>query len=115
MSDSSLSIQKQESGGVTIVKVAGKLDAKTAPGLNNELKGLIAVGKVKLVIDMSGVSYIASAGVGTLKANLVAAKKASGDLRLAGLTSEVRDVLDVLGFTKLFVVTPSVADAMNGL
>lgn len=110
-----LQIQKKEAGGITVLAIAGKLDAKTAPALSAELKGLVGTGRAKIVCDMSGVSYIASAGVGTLKAGLVDAKKNGGDLRLAGLQQEVQDVFDVLGFTKLFVIGPDLKTAAQGL
>ncbi|MCB1322926.1 MAG: STAS domain-containing protein [Leptospiraceae bacterium] len=112
---SDLQISAQEKGNIAVFKIQGKLDAKTAPQLNEALKSRLASGKVKIVCDMSGVNYIASAGVGTLKANLVSAKKASGDLRLAGVTSEVKDVLDVLGFSALFTITSDVQSALKGL
>lgn len=115
MSDAELNIQQSAHGAAVVVRVTGKLDAKTAPKLGDQLKALIAGGKNKLVCDLSGVSYIASAGVGTLKAALVEAKKAGGDLRLAALQPPVKDVLDVLGFTKLFSVHSDANHALQGL
>ena len=112
---SDITIQKAEKGAISVLVVSGKLDAKTAPALNTEIKGLLAAGKNKIVVDMKGVSYIASAGVGTLKAGLIEAKKGGGDLRLAALTSEVKDVFDVLGFSKLFKITADLNSAMAGL
>lgn len=112
---SDLSIQKSEQGEAVVLALAGKLDAKTAPGLNSEIKGLIGTGKIKLICEMSKVSYIASAGVGTLKAGLVEARKSGGDLRLAGLTAEVKDVFDVLGFSKLFKIANDVSAALQGI
>lgn len=115
MADSQLDISRSEAGGIVTLCVAGKLDARTAPRLNEELKALLAAGKNKLVCDMAGVTYIASAGVGTLKAGLVEAKKGGGDLRLAALRPEVQDVFDVLGFTKLFTIAANASSAASGL
>lgn len=112
---SDFQIARKEQGGIVLLQIAGKLDAKSAPSLSAELKSLIGTGKSKIVCDMSKVSYIASAGVGTLKAALVDAKKAGGDVRLAALQKEVKDVFDVLGFTALFTIGSDVASAAKGL
>lgn len=112
---SDFQIQKKQAGAIIVLVITGKLDAKTAPALSGELKGLVGTGHSKIVCDMSGVNYIASAGVGTLKAGLVDAKKNGGDLRLAGLQKEVQDVFDVLGFTKLFTIASDVNSAAQGL
>ncbi|MCB1172744.1 MAG: STAS domain-containing protein [Leptospiraceae bacterium] len=109
---SDITIQKAEKGSVSVLVVSGKLDAKTAPQLSNELQSLLAGGHKKIVCEMKGVSYIASAGVGTLKAALVEARKGGGDVRLAALTNEVQDVFDVLGFSKLFTISGDLNTAL---
>ena len=112
---SDLQIQKKQSGAITVLQITGKLDAKTAPTLSGELKGLIGTGHSKIICDLTGVTYIASAGVGTLKAGLVDAKKNGGDLRLANPKKEVLDVLEVLGFARLFTIAADVNHAAQGL
>ena len=103
---SELQIKHTEQGSIVVVQLAGKLDAKTAPRLNETLKGFIGTGKTKIICEMAGVTYIASAGIVTLKANLVDAKMNGGDLRLVALQKEVQDEVDVLGFSILVVITP---------
>lgn len=112
---SDFQIQKTETGGITVLAIRGKLDARTAPTLSGELKGLVGTGHARIICDLSEVNYIASAGVGTLKAGLVDARKNGGDLRLAGLQKEVQDIFDVLGFTKLFTIAADVNAAAQGL
>ncbi|MBX7058747.1 MAG: STAS domain-containing protein [Leptospirales bacterium] len=115
MAEYDLNIQESAQGAAVVLRVAGKLDARTAPRLGDMLKTMIAGGRIKIVCDLQGVSYIASAGVGTLKAALIDAKKAGGDLRLAALQAPVKDVLDVLGFTRLFSIHSDAAAAAKGL
>jgi anti-anti-sigma factor len=114
MADSEINISRADAGEICVLKVAGKLDAKTAPRLGEELKALIASGRSRIVADLAAVTYIASAGVGTLKASLIDAKKNGGDLKLAALRAEVKDVFDVLGFTRLFAILPSAEAAVKG-
>lgn len=115
MAESSLKIQSEKKGTATVIKLSGQIDASTAPNLSAELKKQVAGGNAKLVCDMAGVDYISSAGIGTLLAGLKDAKSGKGDLRLAGLTSEVKDVFDLLKFSALFSMTGSVPEALEGL
>ena len=124
---SDFQIQKKQAGAVVVLTISGKLDAKTAPGLSGELKGLVGTGHSKIVCDMSGVSYIASAGVGTLKAGLVDAKKNGGDLRLAGTAKRSQRRFRRAGFHKavydrlrrqrggagVLILTPADADSRD--
>lgn len=109
-----LQISSQSSGGVTILKLSGKLDAQSAPAANDQLKGLIASGKSKIILDLDGLSYISSAGLGILNANQADARKAGGMIRLACVKPQVKDVFDLLKFTLLFPMFASVQEALQG-
>ena len=114
MSDSILKISKQARGDVQIVALDGSLDAKTTPQLNAELKATISAGHVKVVVDLTKLKYIASAGIGALFAGQKEAKGGGGDLRLAGANSEVQDVFDLLSFSAAFKMTPNLDEALKG-
>ncbi len=113
MSESILDLKNEMHGAVCVVRLAGALDAKTTPSLNGELQGLIGAGHVKIVCDLSRLEYIASAGIGTLLANLKEARGGGGELRLAGAGKDVADVFDLLGFTAAFKMAATVEEAMR--
>jgi anti-sigma B factor antagonist len=108
-----LQITSQAAGSVTVLKMAGKLDAQSAPAANDQLKALIGSGKTKVVLDLDGLTYISSAGLGILNANQAEARKAGGMIRLACVKPQVKDVFDLLKFTLLFPMFATVQDALK--
>jgi anti-anti-sigma factor len=94
----------------------GRLDLPAARALEDALNDLCNAGRARLVIDMTGVSYVASAA---LKALLVGARRArllDGDVRLAALNDRVREVFEMAGFDQIFAIhaTPTEAAASFG-
>ncbi|RLC58942.1 MAG: hypothetical protein DRI80_13225 [Chloroflexota bacterium] len=57
-----MQISERSTDGVTVVALRGDFDAATAPSLEKRLQALVAEGRHRLVVDLSGVPYIASAG-----------------------------------------------------
>jgi anti-anti-sigma factor len=100
---------------VTIVAFVGSLDSKTSPEAQQALDGILAGGGRKLLIDFTALDYISSAGLRVL---LGAAKRLSGAgsaLRLFGLNESVREVFQISGFTTIFAVFATEADALAGV
>jgi anti-anti-sigma factor len=97
----------------TIVTFRGSLDSKTAPRAQQALDGILADGGRTLLIDFTALDYISSAGLRVL---LTAAKRlsdAGGALRLFGLNETVREVFDISGFSRIFAVFATEADALG--
>ena len=97
-----------------VVGVAGRVDAYTAVELERRIESVLAPVR-DLVLDLSETSYISSAGLRVL---ITLAKRAQGGgfrLRLCGLQPEVRDVMDIAGFTQLFDLSDSRAEALESL
>lgn len=86
---------------VVVTSVRGSIDALTAAALAEHLAAHLAAGRVAVVADMSGVDYTSSAGLRALLGALKDARQRGGDLRLAGVQSPVRRVLELSGFTSI--------------
>lgn len=100
-------------GDVTVVRPVGALDASTAPALHDRLNQLIAADTVKLVVDLSDVPYMASAGIRVLITALQSARLQSGDLRLACVQPAVARMLELAGLRQVLSVHPDVAAAVE--
>lgn len=98
-------------GDVTTLILKGRIDANVAPEIEQKLLSLISRGSCKLVADLSEVWFISSAGLRTLVAALREAKRKQGDLRLAGMQGQVKEVLDLTGLDNIFKIYASVEDA----
>ena len=105
-----MEISHEKQGDVTIVALAGRLDAGATKAAEDGLNAVLGPGAPHLAIDMSKLEYISSAGLRVL---LVVAKKvqqAKGKVVLFGLASNVREVFSISGFDQIFSIEPD-ADA----
>lgn len=98
-----------------LVKVAGRIDHDTAPELEQTLRSILKGGRHNIVVDLSGISYISSAGLKTLQATAKAARGGllGGDLRLAGLTPHVKEIFNLIGFTEVFQIHAQATEAVD--
>lgn len=88
--------------GITVLDIEGRIVlGEESNSFRERVKGLLAAGKRKIVLNMSNVSYIDSAGLGTLVATFHSARSQGATLKLANLGSKFREVLQV---TKLMTV-----------
>lgn len=96
-----LSIDIETVGQVQIVHLVGDIDGATAPEAQAAIVGVAGPG-CKIVLDMSGVSYMSSAGLRLL---LVVYRNISGQggtVILAGLPEDLKDTMEMTGFLDFF-------------
>jgi stage II sporulation protein AA (anti-sigma F factor antagonist) len=107
-------IRTADVSGVTVMSVSGRLDSVTSGALDTEVKNRIAAGQTRLVLDLSALDYISSAG---LRVVLSAARplRDKGAVGLAAPRPMVRQVLEIAGVTSLIKVYGSAADALAWL
>ena len=102
MADSKLTIEERHVGDVTILVLTGEMlldDGDLA--FRARIHDLIERGRVKVVLDLGGLTYMDSSGVGMLAAKLKTLKEKGGDMRLLHLT---RRSETLLGMLKLLLV-----------
>ena len=83
---------------VAVLKVSGYLDTTTASELENALYGLLKQEAFKIVVDLSGVDYISSAGWGIFIGEIKDIRHRGGDLKLSGMVGDVYEVFQLLEF-----------------
>lgn len=108
----SFHVSADDIGPVRILAIEGYLDAHTAPSFESSIENEIRSGRFQLVVDCSRLTYISSAGLGVFMSFLEEAREHGGDIKLAAITPKVFQVFDVLGFPKLFDITPAVDEAV---
>ncbi|GAB4555162.1 MAG: STAS domain-containing protein [Anaerolineae bacterium] len=87
---------------VTLIEVSGRVDSTNATKLGESLNEQIDAGRTQLVMDLSHVEYISSAGLREIVSAAKKVRAAGGDLRLASLSPKVKDVLELAGLIELF-------------
>jgi anti-sigma B factor antagonist len=98
----------------TVVGIAFDIDAKTAPGLQEQILPLIAA-ELPLILDMSRVAYMSSAGLRVLLMTYRQATSSNARLMLSGLSEELRDMISATGFLRFFVVFDTLDGAFESL
>lgn len=99
--------------GITVLQVKGYLDTTTAGELENALYGLLAKNEYKIVLDLSGVDYISSAGWGIFIGEIKEIRSHGGDLKLAGMAGDVHEVFQLLEFHSILESYSTIEEAME--
>lgn len=108
-----LDITIEESGDYTICRPAGELDAFTVGQFREALTDL--GGGRQLLIDLSGVPFLDSAGLGALIGGVRRAREAGGDVAVYGARSAVSRLLHTTGFDRVAAVLETEDEAAAAL
>ncbi len=103
------------SDGITDVRLFGHVDSASSAGLERKLRDLTAGGAAKIVVDLTDVSYVSSGGWGIFVGEVSGLRKRGGDIVLSGMTPEVFDVYELLGFADVLRSFNTVAEARSWL
>ena len=97
-----LRMTEREVNGVSVIDLEGRIVlGEESNSFRERVKSLLAAGKKKIVLNLANVSYIDSAGLGTLVATFHSARSQGATLKLANLGQKFKEVLQV---TKLMTV-----------
>lgn len=96
-----MKIETKTRGEVMVVALAGELDGRTTPDVQEKLLPLIEPG-CKILLDLSGVVYMSSAGLRTLLLLYRQIDAENGRVVLVGLREMIRDTMAITGFLDFF-------------
>ena len=98
-----MELTTQEFKHCDLITIKGRVDSSTAPQLAQALEAANEGGKYKLVVDMSALEYMSSAGFRALLAAQRNSKKYNrGEVVLVNVPNRIREALELAGFTELF-------------
>jgi anti-sigma B factor antagonist len=98
----------------TVLAVKGEVDVYTAPRLREKLVELVSQGKYQIIVNLEGVDFLDSTGLGVLVGGLKRLRSHEGDLGLVCTQSRVLKVFEITGLTKVFSIYDSVDAATAG-
>ncbi len=97
----------------SLVSVSGRVDSNTAPAFEAALKNVIEGGQRNIVLELSGVGFMSSAGLRGMVSSLKACKKGGGNLVVAAPSDRVSEVLKLAGLSSLFSVYDDITSAVG--
>ena len=97
-----------------LVTVGGRIDSSTAPQLTEALEGITGGGRYKIVLDMTDLEFMSSAGFRALLASQRVCKRYNrGEIVLAVVPERVQEALELAGFTELFKTYGDTVEAVG--
>lgn len=109
-----MEIQTKIVNDVTVAEITGELDGKTAPVAQKQIVPLCQDGG-NIILDMSGVTYMSSAGLRLLLSLYRQASAAQAKLALVGLSDDLKDTMSATGFLDYFTVCTTPDEAIAAL
>jgi anti-anti-sigma factor len=107
-------IVDSQPGGICVVRLVGRLDLLTGSVVRQGVAQTIAAGNHRLIVDMAQVPFIDSSGLAALISALKAARLAGGDLRIAQITEQARQLFELTGLDKVLRPYPTLEEALAG-
>ena len=109
-----LTIETRDVDGRTVVAVGGEIDVYTAPKLRDKITELVGAGIYDLVVDMEGVEFLDSTGLGVLVGGLKKVRAHDGSLQLVCSQDRLLKIFRITGLAKVFVIHDSPEAALAG-
>ena len=109
-----LDVSERQAGDVTILDLSGEVRiGDSSVALRESVRNLADQGKKKVLLNLAGVKYIDSSGIGELIANYTTMKRQGGQLKLLSLTDRVQNLLVITKLLTVFDAYDNEAEALK--
>jgi anti-sigma B factor antagonist len=109
-----LNIRERQAGDVTVIDMEGKITiGEGSVAVRGAIRRLLEEGKKKILLNLAGVSYVDSSGIGELVSSFTTINREGGQLKLLNLTQKIQDLLAITKLLTVFDVYDDEATALN--
>ncbi|MDQ3686386.1 MAG: STAS domain-containing protein [Acidobacteriota bacterium] len=109
-----LNIRERQAGDVTVIDMEGKITiGEGSVAVRGAIRRLLEEGKKKVLLNLAGVSYVDSSGIGELVSSFTTINREGGQLKLLNLTQKIQDLLAITKLLTVFDVYEDEATALN--
>lgn len=108
-----MEIKTRSAGDVTIFELAGRFDNYSTPAIAEQLDRMVQVDSPKIIVDLSGVTFVDSTGLATLVQGMKRSRQQGGDLLLCGLQRSVFMIFELTRLDKAFYIFVDEAHALQ--
>lgn len=109
-----MDVQLKPYADATVVEVAGDIDGSTAPALQEQILAVAQPG-CRLLIDMSRVGFMSSAGLRVMLILHRTISGGTGHVALVGLSPDIKDTMSATGFLKFFTTADTLDAGLQAL
>lgn len=106
-----LDIKTEAAGDATTLSISGEIDLHTSPQLRIRLQEILDKKATRLILDLTGVGYMDSSGVGTIVEAKRRADRGKSKIVLTGLQPRVRSLFEITQLDKFFTITENIEQA----
>jgi anti-anti-sigma factor len=92
----------KESGQVSLVYITGSLTSFEVSGLRTTISSLLQQGRKKMILNLDGLLYLDSSGIGELVRNYMTVLKSGGEMKVVGLRPKVEEIFKVTQLYQIF-------------
>lgn len=110
-----MQIDEEPVGDIHVVTAQGRLDGSTSAMFTERFEKLIGGTQPKLLVDLSGIEFVTSAGLRAVLGVVKRVKAANGVLAVCGIQAPVQEILDITGLTPMMQIYPLRADGLTAL
>ena len=103
----------RESGPISVVYVTGSLTSFEVGGLRTTIAALVKQGRKKIVLNLDGLLYLDSSGIGELVRNYMTVIKSGGEMKVVGLKPKVQQIFEVTQLHQIFEEFRDEAEALE--
>jgi anti-sigma B factor antagonist len=107
------SVTIRQAGPISLLDVSGRLTSFETGALRDSISRLLKQGRKNIVLNLSGLQYLDSSGIGELARIYVSVVKQSGQMKVVGLSPKVEEILKVTQLYQVFPEFPSEEAALK--
>jgi anti-sigma B factor antagonist len=106
-------VEADAPNGIGVLRLTGRLEARAAQDLLRRCRELKTGGRARIVLNLAGVTFVASSGIGTLLALTEELKESGGSMEIAAPSEAVSSVVDLLNLTEFLAIHDTESKAMK--
>ena len=109
----SFSVNVRQAEGISLIEIKGRLTSFESRAFREMMRSLINDGQTNFVLNLTGLDYLDSSGVGELARNYLSVVKKGGVMKVVGLAPKVEEILKVTQLCRVFPEFPDEASALE--
>lgn len=106
-------VESGSAGDRSVIEVAGEVDVYTAPQLREKLVAEVDAGRHHLIVDLRGVEFLDSTGLGVLVGGLKRVRQHEGTLQLVCTQARILKIFELTGLTRVFTIHDTLEAALH--